>query len=186
MTMKFIWLIKSAFALQREHVSFHSQTEMTQTENVVVTSALFRVFQNFFSWSCISSLPKKTDSTRIWQKLSRSSCSHGGHGTSKHLAVLWVSGAARMRPKRSCPTPPKTNLLRFLLVLYINLQLLVNKQSDSRWRQWRDRPEHNSWLRYCCRLCYSWGSIFFILLFQNATNTGVARWTLRGHAPSNI
>ena len=59
MTMKFIWLIKSAFALQREHVSFHSQTEMTQTENVVVTSALFRVFQNFFREAVLVVSPKK-------------------------------------------------------------------------------------------------------------------------------
>jgi len=58
-------------------------------------------------------------------------------GASNPEIILVGSGASRMRPRTPCP--PETNLRRFLLVLYINFQLLENKrkkQSDLRRRQW--------------------------------------------------
>jgi len=40
------------------------------------------------------------------------------------------SGAARMRPKRPCPSPKQT-CYDFALVLYINLQLFENNRRNS-------------------------------------------------------
>jgi len=58
----------------------------------------------------------------------------GGEVQVPRGGIQWCS---QNEAEEAMPSP-ETNLLRFLLVLYINLQLLENKQkkqSDLRWRQ---------------------------------------------------